>query len=84
MSQYLQHGQLDDVARAVLTLAKELWITRDRQRALEAVLDSRGIAVTDLLRDYAPSGDAQRSLDAERDAFVRGIVDALAPRANDA
>lgn len=79
MSKYLQSSQLDDVASAVLTLAKELWVTRDRQRALEAVLDARGIAVTELLRDYAPNPDAQRALDAERDAFVRGIVEALVP-----
>lgn len=75
----LHPGQLDHLGKALLLLARELWVTRDRLAVLEAVLESRGVAVSDAIRDFQPDGALAERLAAERDAFVRALVATLAP-----
>jgi len=79
--QFLKPDQLDDLARAFLHLAREVWVLRDRQRIFEAALAERGIDVAEAIDRYQPSADLQRQLDAERAAFVRTLLGALAPSA---
>lgn len=85
MSQMISTGQMlgpdrvDDLGRALLLLARELWVTKDRQRVLEAVLEDHGIRVSDAVRDYQPSGALAATLAAERKAFTEGLVNALYP-----
>jgi hypothetical protein len=75
----LHAGQLDHLGKAVLLLARELWVTRDRLAVLEAVLESRGIAVSDAIRDFQPEGALAERLAAERDSLARALIDTLAP-----
>lgn len=75
----LQPDQIDDLGRAVLLLARELWVVRDRQRVLEAVLGERGIDVAQAVSDYQPSGPMADELAEARDRFARSLVDALCP-----
>lgn len=75
----LHPGQLDHLGKAVLLLARELWVTRDRLAVLEAVLESRGIPVADAIRDFQPDGALAQRLAGEREAFARAIVETLAP-----
>lgn len=75
----LRPDQLDDLGRTVLLLARELWVVKDRQRVLEAVLGERGIDVADAVRDYQPSGALAEALAAERDRFAQAVIDALCP-----
>lgn len=78
-SPLLHPGQLDHLGKAMLLLARELWVTRDRLAILEAVLEARGIAVAEAIRDFQPDGALAERLAAERDAFARAIVSTLAP-----
>jgi hypothetical protein len=71
--------QIDDFGRALLLLARELWVAKDRQRVLEAVLEERGIDVTAAIRDYQPSGELAAELEAERSRFASAIVQTLCP-----
>lgn len=48
---------------------------------LEAVLEERGIAVTEAVRDYRPSGPLATELEAERERFARSIMATLCPGA---
>lgn len=75
----LSPAQVDDLGRALLVLARELWVTKDRQRVLEAVLEERGIAVADAVRDYQPKDALADELAAERQRFTREVMRALAP-----
>lgn len=77
----LHPGQLDHLGKALLLLARELWVTRDRLAVLEAVLESRGLAVGDAIRDFQPEGAMAERLAAEREALARAIVSTLAPEA---
>jgi hypothetical protein len=73
--------QVDDLARAVLMLAREVWVLRDRQRILETVLAERGIDVVEAVERHQPGPELQQKLDAERREFVRGLLRTLAPDA---
>ncbi|WP_448581472.1 hypothetical protein [Thermaurantiacus sp.] len=75
----LHPGQLDHLGKALLLLARELWVTRDRLAVLEAVLESRGIAVFEAIRDFQPEGALAERLAADRDAFARALIATLAP-----
>lgn len=75
----LHPGQLDHLGRAILLLARELWVTRDRLAILEAVLEARGIPVVEAVRDFQPDDALARRLAAERDSLARALVETLAP-----
>lgn len=81
-ARFLGPDQVDDLARAVITLAREVWVLRDRQRVLEAVLGEKGIDVAQAIEHYQPSPELQAKLDAERKAFVQGLMQALVPATN--
>jgi hypothetical protein len=67
----------DPVARLALTLAKELWLLKDRQLVLEAVLSRQGVAIRDLVENYQPDPEQQKLIAAERQRFVAEIIAAL-------
>ncbi len=75
----LHPGQLDHLGRAVLLLARELWVARDRLAVLEAVLERRGLLSAEEIRDFQPEGALAERLAAERDALARALVETLAP-----
>jgi hypothetical protein len=69
----------DPLAQVVLALAKEVWVLRDRQILLEAVLAERGVDVTATLDAYQPKGAVAERLAGERRRFAAEIVATLAP-----
>lgn len=75
----LAPDQIDDLGQAVLVLARELWVVKDRQRVLEAVLDANGIPVSEAVRDHQPDANLAAALQAERDRFTRAVMQALCP-----
>ncbi|MCA3254047.1 MAG: hypothetical protein INF91_00345 [Alphaproteobacteria bacterium] len=85
MSQTLDTGrmlkpdQLDDLGRALLVLTRELWVVKDRQRILEAVLDAHGIDASKAVRDHQPDAALSAELEAERIRFTKAVIEALAP-----
>jgi hypothetical protein len=72
-------SSIDDLGRAVLLLATEVAVLNDRQRVLEAVLEERGIAVADAVRDYQPSGALAETLKADQKRLATLMVEALCP-----
>jgi hypothetical protein len=69
--------QVDDLAEALLVLARELWVVRDRQIVTELVLAERGIDISAAVDRYEPSAEVQDRLDAERDRMVERLAQAL-------
>jgi hypothetical protein len=67
----------DPVAQLALLLAKELWVLKDRQLVLEAVLTQQGIPVRDLVERYQPSDADRQVIDAARKRFAAEVVAAL-------
>jgi hypothetical protein len=68
---------IDRAFGVVLALASEVYVLRDRLRALERVLQAKGVAVTAELDDYQPSAEERQRIEADRDAFVRHLLENL-------
>ncbi len=67
----------DPVARLAITLAKELWMMKDRQIVLEHALARHGVDVRDLIEREAPDEPCNQQLAGERKRFVAEVIAAL-------
>ncbi len=68
-------AQVDDLGLALLTLARELWVTRDRQIVLEHVLEKHGL-IEDISA-YQPDEALAARLAEERRLFLDSLNAAL-------
>lgn len=73
----LRGDQLDEFARALLTLAKELWVVKDRQRILEAAIAKAGVTID--VDAFKPDAALTEALAAERTRYVDEIMASLRP-----
>ena len=74
----LSPASLDALGRAVLLLARELWVTRDRLMVAEALLAERGIALG--IDAHQPDAALAEQLAAERARLTAAIMETLAGR----
>jgi len=75
--QRMRPGQVDNVAEAVLALARELWVVTDRLAIVEAVLEEKGVVVADLIDSYQPDAALEAKLKTKRERLVKVIEDSL-------
>lgn len=59
---------------ALLGMARELWVARDRQRVLEQLLAERGVVAADAIDAYQPPAALQADLDAECRALIERLT----------
>ncbi len=71
----LTPDQLDNLGLAVISLAKELWIVKDRQLVAEALLKQNGL-LSDL-DSFQPDANLAARLAAERRRFIDDLTTAL-------
>lgn len=67
----------DALSRALLTVARELWVVQDRLIVLEKVLEERGIDVASSISRYMPPPAVEAELKAGRERFANALVDAF-------
>ena len=72
----LRESDIDRLAKTLVTLAKELWIAKDRQLLLEAALLDAGV-IMDGLDKYQPTDEQKEQLSKERSAFIEQLLYAL-------
>ena len=68
---------IDRLMAATVSLAAELHVTRDRNRALEALLIEAGVVTKEAIEAWQPTAEEQEVADAERDLLVRNIFGGL-------
>ena len=73
---YFEDPALDRAFGVVMALATEVYVLRDRVRMMEAQLVAGGTLDKGAL-DAEPSPDERAETAAERDAFVRHLMDHL-------
>jgi len=73
----LKIEDVDRLGQALLTLTKEVWVLRDRQRILEAALEDAGVLVGAAIESYEPSGKLKEALRQERRQLIDTILDTL-------
>lgn len=82
--QLLHPEQIDAVANTVLVLARELWVVKDRQRVLEALLADNGIIAPTAVADHQPGEALAAALETERSRYTAALMEALCPDTGDA
>ena len=74
---FFEDKALDAMVTMMLELMTELWVTKERMTALEAVLAD---AVPDLdarIEAWSPEGDSRAALDAKRAEYLQTILRTL-------
>ena len=77
----LRPDDLDRLGKAVITLAQELWVIKDRQRVLEAALAEKGITTSELLDGWEPDAALTATLEKDRAALIDTLLKTLEPGA---
>lgn len=65
---------LDRAMGVIMALAAELYVTRDRLRCLERVLEAQGLLEPGQLDAWQPSEAERAAILADRDAFVAHLM----------
>ena len=73
----LRAVDMDRLGQALLTLTKELWVTKDRLRTLEAALVDSGRLAPDAVERYQPNEKLFIELDNERAQLINQLLDTL-------
>jgi hypothetical protein len=68
---------MDKMMGMIMALAAEVYILRDRNRALEDRLVSAGLMQAGALDEYKPDPERSKQVGAERDAFIARIMQPL-------
>jgi hypothetical protein len=71
----LTQDQFDNLGLAVISLAKELWIVKDRQLVAEALLKQQGLLAE--LDTFQPDAELAAKLASERNRFMKDLMSAL-------
>ena len=71
---WLGDEMLDRMMNVIMGLAEELYVTRDRLRVMERVLESRGALDREEIDDWKPDEEQQDEILRDRDAFIQAIL----------
>ncbi len=71
----LTPDQLDNLGLALIEMARELWVMKDRQMVMEAMLSDKGLLAD--VDAYQPGPELAARLAAERDRFLRDFTAVL-------
>ena len=75
---WLGDPMLDKIFKVVIQVAGELYVTKNRMRALEAyVLEKESITQEELEKILAENG-SRKDIERERDSFVESILSPIA------
>ncbi len=74
--QFFKDPAIDRLMGMVMALAAELYILRDRNQALEEVLESTGLLTPGAIENHRPAA-SRESQTAERDAFIARLMEPL-------
>ena len=71
---WLGDEMLDRMMNVIMGLAEELYVTRDRLKVMERVLESRGALGRDELNNWKPDQNQQDEILSDRNAFIKAIL----------
>lgn len=72
---FFEDPAIDRAVGMIMALAAELYLTRDRLRALERTLEGSGSLAPGALDGYKPDAEAAAALAADRDAFGASLLE---------
>lgn len=69
--------KIDNLGRALISLAREVSVLADRQVVLEHLLETSGVVVGDAIDQLQPDTELQAKIDTRTSAIVKSILDEL-------
>jgi len=69
--------RLDDVALALLTLTKEVWVLADRMHVVETLLERNGVVTAEAIDRFEPDAAFTAENDRRRRRLADGVFAAL-------
>ena len=75
--QALDRVDVDQLGQALITITKELWVLKDRQRVLKTVLAEAGLVDRVNIDTYQPDQTLEGELRDERQKLINTVIDAL-------
>jgi hypothetical protein len=75
---FFKDPALDRLVAVTVALAAEVQVLRDRQRALEGVLQRQGLVSDHDIETWQPDGRDQAAIEAEANRFVQAVLGPLA------
>jgi hypothetical protein len=73
----LRPNDMDKLGEALINLAQELWVVKDRQRILEAALADAGIFAAETIDKFQPDAALTSQLEEERRRFIDALIESL-------
>ena len=73
----LHEGDVGQVAAAVLSLTREIWVLTDRLAVMEAVLARHGLDISEEIDAFQPDAEMQARLNARGQQLVAAVVNTL-------
>lgn len=73
----LRPDQIDSVARALLSLTRDVCVLTDRVMILEKVLDEKGMNISELVDTYQPGEAFKKEIRARTGTIIDEVVFAL-------
>ena len=74
---FFEDKAIDSMVTIMLELMTELWVSKERQHALEAVLEAQMPGLADKLEAWQPSDEARAELDAQRQQYLSTVLRTL-------
>ena len=72
----LKDAHIDDVARGLLALAREVWVLTDRVMIMEALLQDRGVS-SGMIDNFQPDEKLELELKKRREAMLGRLMTAM-------
>ena len=69
--------KIDNLGRALFSLARELCVLTDRQLVLEKLLEDAGVVAGDTIEHYEPDKTVQAKIDKKMAAIVQSVMGEL-------
>lgn len=72
--QSFREEDIDKLGQAIVTLTSELWAVQDRQLVTEAVLEMKGIDISEMVDTFVPSAELEAKLREKRELLVQKVA----------
>ncbi|MFK8051455.1 MAG: hypothetical protein AB8F65_00665 [Woeseiaceae bacterium] len=74
---FFENKAIDSMVTMMLELSAELWVVKERQRALEDLLETSSPGLAEKMQAWQPDDEMAAALAAERQNFLRTILRTL-------
>lgn len=82
-NEFFDDPAIDRMLQTIVSLSRELYVTRDRLAVLERMLESKGIVTGQELEGIVLDLNETREIEEERNRFIASIFDPMITKRSD-